>query len=122
MLPSKPAVGLTILLVFLAGPGALQAGLILDQQNVVTLCGTAYRVDGTFERAQTFTVGVTGSLEKISLELGAERSPGDLTIELLRTTSGVPDPSNIAATLTVPASMFPLGLFTSTLTDIDRRG
>jgi hypothetical protein len=108
-----------ILTLSLAAPGVAPAGVVLDQQNVISdnLNGAAfyYPVLGTEEHAQTFTVGVTGSLVRISLEGAA--FGGDLTIELLRTTNGVPDLSNIAATLTVLGSIFPSNFVT--LTDID---
>jgi hypothetical protein len=117
MLLNKLTVGLAALFVLSVAHSSTQAGVILDQNNVISNPLAAYRGGNTAEFSQTFTVGVTGSLVKISLEVGEVGT--DLTITLLRTTNGVPDPNKIAAALIVPGTLFPADEFTPILTDIN---
>jgi hypothetical protein len=67
-------------------------------------------IDTQFHRAQTFTVGSTGTVAEVALFLGhSGPGTGDLLFELRDVTNGVPTSNNIPplAAVTVPATAVP---------------
>jgi hypothetical protein len=62
----------------------------------------AYRV------AQTFTAGVTGTLDQVDMLLRRQFNPGDLNVEIRSVASGVPT-NTVLATATVSESSVPSG-------------
>jgi len=80
-----PCAGVLLLLVLLPGPAL--AAATLDQSNTVT----GARWAGAATRAQTFTVGKTGTLTRVDLVLG-ETVPAPVTvkIESLDRSTGLP--------------------------------
>jgi hypothetical protein len=92
------------------------AGLILDQQYVVPTetgyglgeVGQEYDTLAHIQLAQTFTVGVSGTLSRVGLQLTSDHASVPLTVSIFGTVGGVPDPSALLATLDVPAGIFPI--------------
>jgi hypothetical protein len=107
------------------------AGLILDQQNVVpTEIGFVAEALGQVvspgtlvhnQLAQTFTVGVSGTLSRVGLQILKEEAAKPLTVSIFGTVGGLPAPSDLLATLDVPASVFPplSGSIPIPMTDFD---
>jgi hypothetical protein len=60
-----------------------------------------------YRTAQTFTAGVTGTLDQIDILLNRQFSPGDLKVEIRSAAAGVPTTSALAAA-TVPEATLPL--------------
>ncbi|MEM0925533.1 MAG: PEP-CTERM sorting domain-containing protein [Planctomycetota bacterium] len=85
------------------------AEVVLDQSHdaVTGTPGTPGTVmkDTSSPQSQTFTVGVTGILDSIDLQVGNSNPVGDLFLELLETSGGVPTPSSLGS-VTVDASTF----------------
>ncbi len=87
-----------------SGQGA--ATVILDQQNVIPISLNSYQTDestqqtlGTYsEFAQTFTVGVSGTLVGIDVEVfHGTFTNGNAQVALVTTGAGVPDSSVLAS-------------------------
>jgi hypothetical protein len=72
----------------LAGPIAAQAAPTLDQANENPYTGFA-QIAGEY-RAQTFTVGITGTLSRFEVELFGVGATGSAVFEIWNTTSGQP--------------------------------
>src|SRR5438477_4342828 len=62
----------------------------------------AYRV------AQTFTAGITGTLDQVDMLLSRQLNPGDLIVEIRSVANAVPT-ATVLATATVPESSAPSG-------------
>ena len=92
------ATGFLVLFTF----GHALAAEVLDQQNDVSPSATADSTSGGFlEQAQTFTVGVTGTLSRIAVQINFPGfgSPGNAMLTVYSTTGGLPDASLGAASL-----------------------
>ncbi len=90
---------------------------MLDQQNDVTGSGIADSTGGGFvEAAQTFTVGVTGTLSRIAAQINwpGFGSPGQAILTVYSTTGGVPDTALGTASLStagIPSAGYDLQSF-----------
>jgi hypothetical protein len=60
--------------------------------------------------AQTFTAGITGSLDQVDLLLARNGSPGDLTVQILSVSGGVPSSTVLAAATVLESSVTPEGV------------
>ncbi len=104
------------MLIVLAAVGCLGsaafAGDIIDQDNLETESfGCGYAIISAQSIAQVFTVGESGTLSRIDVQLW--RSPGatnDITLRILSTTGGMPDPhsSGTLATSTITTANLPV--------------
>jgi hypothetical protein len=74
---------------------SVPAAETLDQQNDVTGSATADSTSSGFEPAQTFTVGVAGTLSRIEAQLSRPSftTNGSVTLTIYNTISGVPNAS-----------------------------
>jgi len=72
----------------LAGPMAVQAAPTLDQANESPFTGFA-QIAGEY-RAQTFTVGITGTLSRFEVQLFGVGATGNVVFEIWNTTAGQP--------------------------------
>jgi len=72
----------------LAGPMAVHAAPTLDQANESPFTGFA-QIAGEY-RAQTFTVGLTGTLSRFEVQLFGVGAPGNAVFEIWNTTTGQP--------------------------------
>jgi hypothetical protein len=91
----------------------------LDQQQIST-SGGAVIVGGDYPShqqslAQTFTAGLSGTLDRVDLHLGrleagGDLAPGDITVEIRAAPGGSPStvPPNPLATTTIPAASIPV--------------
>lgn len=77
---------LCVLLVF---SQAARATVTLDQAQTTT-SGVEVTVAGSHRAAQTFTAGISGSLEEVDVFMFRVGNPGDLTVEIRDVSSGVP--------------------------------
>lgn len=115
--------------------GRADAGFILDQQNVVTSSNSngAYFLGqlgipttGHAELAQTFTVGLTGMLARVDVQVNrsSDLVVTPLVIDIVRTTDGIPEPGSVLASLSIPAQAFPVapGGFITDMTGADLGG
>jgi hypothetical protein len=88
----------------LAGPMAVQAAPTLDQANENPFTGFA-QIAGEY-RAQTFTVGMTGTLSRFEVELFGVGATGSAVFEIWNTTAGQPTaiPGTVLASATITFS------------------
>jgi hypothetical protein len=95
----------------------------LDQEFVISSPLDAVAIQAGHSVAQTFTVGITGQLSRIELQIGRAASvPADLTVEIRKTTSsGEPDISaaGLLATFDLSPSVIPVEPFPTTLVGVD---
>lgn len=102
----------------LSRPGVAICELVLDQQYEVNPVSSAGSVHEFISRAQTFTVGVSGLLARVELQVARTTSPtAPLVIEFRRTLpNGGPNLSTdaVLATLVAPTSQFPAFSFPTT--------
>jgi hypothetical protein len=98
-------------------------GLIIDQAHYVAEpASLAGLVNSRVSHAQTFTVGLSGILDRVKLPLGRnehfdlDSEVGDLSISITRTTNGLPNQDELG-TAVIPAGSVPVspGLFSSQL-------
>ncbi len=78
------------------------AAEVLDQQNDVSPSATADSTSGGFvEEAQTFTVGVAGTLSRIAVQINYPGfgSPGNAILTVYNTSGGIPNASLGTASL-----------------------
>jgi hypothetical protein len=93
--------------------GSAHAVPILDQQNVVSSnvlasVGDQFAGGPTAEVAQIFTVGVTGTLSKVGLQIEELRASSvNLIVRILSVTGGLPDPTSALSTATLTPDMVP---------------
>ena len=83
------------------GNGALAADNVLDQQQTSWDGGSHTVITGSQSRAQTFTAGMTGYLDRVSLNLlrnSVFGSPGDLTVAIYATSGGLPTGAALVTT------------------------
>lgn len=85
----------------------------IDQQHIVSDVLIAYPAVAIQRLAQTFTVGITGELDRLDLQVGSgpERPIHPLTVEILKTNpDGTPDFSTslVSITFTPSISLVPL--------------
>jgi hypothetical protein len=104
-------------LVTLGVPVAVHAG-VLDQEHVDRGATNLGEVSSTFSRAQTFTVGITGLLDRVDVQigqdLGSATSPdAPLVVEIRRTEGGTPVslPSGVLASVLVQPEQVPGSVF-----------
>jgi hypothetical protein len=89
---------------------------VIDQEfdSIGAGSSSSAAIDSTADRAQTFTVGTTGVLDSIGLQVVREdvSTTADLLFDIRETSAGVPNESNAItlASLTIPASEVPLAL------------
>jgi hypothetical protein len=88
-------------LALLGGVGQAKGALILDQ-HYEPVATDGYTL-GTYAFAQTFTVGVSGQLAKVDVNLFQRFGSGTLNLDILDTTNHVPG-SNVLASATLPIS------------------
>jgi hypothetical protein len=86
-----------VAIAFTFGPSS-HAQVVLDQSVVVPRRHATGVTHPDSFPAQTFTVGVHGKLARIDVAFGGSSTIADLTIRLLGTTAGVPDPQKELAT------------------------
>src|SRR3954470_11577615 len=82
-----------IVIIFSFATASAPADVVLDQQNDVTGSGTADSTSGGFlEQGQTFTVGVTGTLSRIDVQINFTGfgSTGNAILNVYNTTGGRP--------------------------------
>ncbi len=94
------------------GVGHSDATPILDQFFVADVAGDNTIIAARFNAAQTFTVGITGVLTSVEVNIAQfELTSAPLVLDIRTTTDGVPtEPdsgSNVLATLTLPAASIP---------------
>lgn len=116
---------LCVAVALLASVGEARAATILDQSN--SLGSTGYgAIYQTVDHAQTFTVGHTGILSRIDLDVVQSLYPAsaDLQIRICGTTAaGFPLESAVLASVALPSSDFPPLVFnTIQFTSIDLSG
>jgi hypothetical protein len=107
------------ILVILSGPAG--AGT-LDQSHAVQPYYFGAAVDSTYNRAQTFTVGLNGKLDRVELQVYREATvTTPLTIQLRKTVGGAPDISaaGLLATLNLAATSVPTTSFSTTFVGAD---
>ena len=93
-------------------PGAASAVGTLDQQQT-TGDPNGVSVNSTVSAAQTFTAGLTGSLDRVDLFIGRTGTPSTLNVEIRNVDgSGTPG-ATVLASLSVPASTVPAAPATS---------
>jgi hypothetical protein len=114
----------TALTLLWGGEGQARADLVLDQFNTPTNTGEAIVVGNPspFDEAQTFTVGVTGTLARIDFLVREDStSTGNLLFDIRATNGGVPVADNMAvlASVVVPHGTVPTDPLTMTYTGID---
>ncbi len=86
----------------------VSAAEVLDQQNDVSPSATADSTSGGFQEiAQTFTVGVSGTLSRIAAQINwpGFGSPGNAILTVYNTAGGVPNAS--LGTALIPTSAIP---------------
>ncbi len=98
---------ITGVLLLVGGIGEVRASVILDQSNT---SNDGY-IDAGFSAlgwsAQTFTVGISGQLDHIEVDIYLRQSvPGSIQLDLLSTIAGVPTSTVLGAT-SVPNSSVP---------------
>src|SRR6478609_5645476 len=82
-----------IAIIFSVVAASAPADVVLDQQNDVTGSATADSTSGGFlELGQTFTVGVTGTLSRIDVQINFPGfgSTGNAILNVYNTSGGVP--------------------------------
>ena len=106
--------------------GTARAAGPVDQELVVRGAASMARVNTEFDLAQTFTVGQTGLLDRVEVQVEAPSSPAlrpvaPLIVELRRTSDGLPDPSaaGVLATFSVPPASVPTSVFVEPMLGID---
>ncbi|MCA9204730.1 MAG: cadherin-like domain-containing protein, partial [Planctomycetales bacterium] len=83
-------------------------GVLLDQESNVNRQDWSGAIQSNQSLAQTFTVGQTGNLTRVDVRgSNSIGGSGDFVVKILGTTAGVPDESQLLATLTVPVTSFP---------------
>lgn len=80
---------------------------ILDQSQLVGGGSSGFHT--IFERAQTFTVGLTGQLNQIDISMKHISASSGLVFSLYNTTGGIPDEISLLS-FTRPASLVNIGL------------
>jgi hypothetical protein len=113
------AIGLLVLI------GVRQAAAVevLDQQNDVSPSATADSTSGgVLEQAQTFTVGVTGTLSRIAVQINFPGfgSPGSAILTVYNTAGGVPNAS--LGTASLSSSGIPSGGYAFQSFDVSSYG
>jgi hypothetical protein len=94
---------------------------MLDQTNT-TPDGGSWGVTNQISVAQTFTAGLGGALSTVDVAVGRSSScdPGtDLTVEIRPVVSGLPHPSTVIASTTVPRVSIPQTDFPTAATAVD---
>jgi hypothetical protein len=119
----------TVAMIWLAGASEVRAGGTLDQSNVVSTFTFDAAPASSVSRAQTFTVGLSGLLSQVNLEI--YKSTGTLvnpTVEILGTTNSTPDDAKLLFSTVVPLSIVPTfdsprpGAFAMTSVDVSSAG
>jgi hypothetical protein len=100
-----------MLVVLLAMPAAAQAAPVLDQEQSVTtghgfLVGTL-PLPAEQSVAQTFTAGLTGTLDHVDLFLFHFSGSGPITVEITTVVAGVPSGEVLASTTIAALSVSP---------------
>lgn len=116
--------GVAALVLAVSGTGA-HAAPILDQSFTVNPVNRGAAVYALISRAQTFTVGMSGVLSQVDLQLGrAAGTTADLTVEVRRTSSGLPllGAGDLLGTATVTAAQVGAALFPTKFVSVDFSG
>jgi hypothetical protein len=112
-----PAIFLGVLLLLSVCLGATvsQATPIIDQVSYSTPPTLFAYVGSMYDRAQTFTVGLTGFLTKVDMQVYTGNTPpptNDLLFDLRTTMGGIPSEpnsgTNILFSVAIPASAVPV--------------
>ena len=97
----------TIAVAVVLAPQVASAQAVVDQSNLGGDINWAIHIGS--DAGQVFTVGIPGRLEGLELALGRCASPTDpLILEILTTSGGVPQPSPVLASVTIPDASIPL--------------
>jgi hypothetical protein len=110
-------------LLLLIGVRQAEAIEVLDQQNDVSPSATADSTSGgVLEQAQTFTVGVTGTLSRIAVQINFPGfgSPGSAILTVYNTSAGVPNAS--LGTASLSSSGIPSGGYAFQSFDVSSYG
>jgi PEP-CTERM motif len=106
-----PALRLSVIgaVVFLHAAGRGQAGLLTLDQSFDASGNTAVVVDDQSVASQTFTVGQSGLLSQVDLQVQWFGNPTDnLVLTILGTSGGLPDSSNVLGSVSIPnTSVYP---------------
>jgi VCBS repeat-containing protein len=86
-------------------PAAARAGT-LDQQQTSTAGGLALITGTGISLAQTFTAGLSGTLDQVDLALARVRADGPLTVEIRNVDGGAPG-ADVLASASLPAASVP---------------
>src|SRR3954464_2573015 len=97
-----------IVVIFSVAAASAPADVVLDQQNDVTGSGTADSTSGGFlEQGQTFTVGVTGTLSRITAQINfGFGSSGNAFLNVYSTSGGLPTGGSLGSA-SLPSSNIP---------------
>jgi hypothetical protein len=76
---------------FSLAPACANAAIVLDQQQLGDQGTSPFGDPPLSERAQTFTVGLSGTLVRIDVSLDSVVSGFGLTYSILETTNGIPN-------------------------------
>src|SRR5437588_3771144 len=90
--------------------GAAWATGTLDQSQTIFDAGFEGLSTPSFRLAQTFTAGLTGSLDQVDLLIARNGSPGDLTVEIRSASGGVPSTTVLASAIVSESSVTPGGI------------
>lgn len=114
----------------MVAPVQSRAGYILDQSNVVPSFLSDFAIFHGQSMAQTFTVGNTGQLCAVGVQVYKNTgTSGDLTLEIVTTTGGVPAPNSATplfqttvALAAIPTLDDPFGSVPMTLVNVSAGG
>ena len=116
--------GITVLVLAVSGTAA-NAAPILDQSYTVSPVNFGAAVFVQNSRAQTFTAGVSGLLSQVDLQLWRETgTTADLTVEVRRTSSGLPllGAGDLLGTATVTAAQVGVTGFSTAFVSVSFSG
>jgi hypothetical protein len=101
---ARIGLGITLAIGVAAIPvGPVLAAAAVDQSNVAS-GGVDFIHDVWFE-GQTFTAGVTGSLEGVTLAIGRLSNPGPLTVQVQAVAAGLPSGVVVASAVVATAAV-----------------
>lgn len=100
------AAAMLSLAVFMCFVAAASATGTLDQSNTGTIGYWTVGSGANYQVAESFTVGITGTLTDVAVSAEHITGSGPLQVRVVRLTSGNPDTSQVIATASIPGSSF----------------
>ncbi len=98
------------LVLLFAAVGDSHSAPVVDQSHVTTQSVGGLVLYSNTVRAQTFTVGQAGLLSRIDLQIGRDAGDiGELTLDLLPVSSGVPDQTTPLFSIPIDTPSLPIG-------------